>query len=634
MNHFTPTDVATRPMRTRSTRKALHLLAAGTLLLAGHGGMPANAAPPSAVSSAMQTAETARINAWFDAKYEEELNFSPMTRSYMGDKEDYDKIDDMSEQGNSEALEWRRKSVEEMKSNFDRAKLTEGGQISYDLWINQYEQAAAADAFRRNTYPLNHMFSPHTSFPQFLISIHKVDEPSDMDAYVARISELARALGQVLESAKLNAAAGSRPPQFSYDKVIEQSRALISGAPFDNAGDHPVWADAQAKVDALVAAGKIDQARADRYKAAARKALVEDWGPAYKKVIAWSEADRPNADAVATGVGKNPNGEAYYAERLAYSTTTDLTAEQIHQIGLSEVARIKGEMEAIKDKVGFEGSLDEFFTFVREDDRFYYPNTDEGRQAYIDAATEHLAFMKERLPEYFGILPKADVIVKRVEPYREIAGAPQHYLLASKDGSRPGVFYAHLLDMRAMPIPQLEVIAYHEGNPGHHMQFSISQELTSVPKFRTMLFYNATQEGWGLYTEKLAKEMGGYKDPYSDFGRLTTEIWRAIRLVVDTGLHSKGWTEQQAVEYFTANSPAAEGQIRAEVQRYIVMPGQATGYKIGMLKILELREKAEAELGGAFDIRGFHDTILGAGQMPLDILERRIDRWITTQKTG
>ncbi|HET6565563.1 MAG TPA: DUF885 domain-containing protein, partial [Xanthomonadales bacterium] len=596
------------------------------------------AQPPAADSAAAGptpdqiAAETARINAWFDAKYEEKLDFSPMARSYQGDKKDYDQFDDFSEAAQDERLEWHRLSVQELEAEFDRSLLGPQAQLSYDLWIDQYERAAAADEFRRNVYVLNHFYAPHTYFAQFLISIHRVDEPSDMEAYIARIPEISRALLQVLETAKLNAAAGSRPPQFSYEGVLKQSRALSSGAPFDGEGDNVVWIDAQAKADALLEAGKIDQEQADQYKAAARQALLEHWAPAYAELIAWVEEDLPNADAIATGVGKNPNGKAYYAERLEDSTTTNLTPEQVHQIGLDGVASVKQEMEAIRQQVGFEGNLQEFFTFVREDDQFYFPNTDEGRQAYIDTATAHVDFIRAQLPEYFGILPKADVVVKRVEAFREKDGAPQHYLLAAPDGSRPGVFYAHLSDMRAMPIPQLEVIAHHEASLGHHLQFSIAQEMTNLPKFRTQLYYNANQEGWGLYSEQLAKEMGAYQDPYSDFGRLTTKLWRYIRLVLDTGLHSKGWTEEQSVEYFLANSPAAEGQVRAEVQRYIVLPGQATGYMIGMLKIQELRKKAEAELGANFDIRGFHDTLLGSGQMPLPMLERQVEEWIAAQQ--
>lgn len=614
--------------------KAL-FIGASLLAWAGAGvAVAANRSTADAVAPAAQnpTAQTARINAWFDAKYEEQLDLSPIARAYAGDKKDYDKIDDMSEAAADRALEWQRKSVEELKAKFDRAQLPPDAQLSYDLWIYQYEDAASLARFRRNVYVFDQLFGPHTRLPQFLMQIHRVDEPSDMDAYIARIGGIAHAELQLLDIAKQNAAAGSRVPLFAYEAMIPQARALITGEPFGGKGNSAVWTDVQTKVDGLVKAGKIDSAKADAYKASARKALLEQWQPAFDQLIAWFESEVPKADKIATGVGKNPNGKAYYEAMLASSTTTELTPAQVHQIGLDEVARIKGEMEQIRQKVGFKGTLQEFFKFVREDDRFYYPNTDEGRQAYIDAATAHINFMKQQLPKYFGILPKADVVVKRVEAYREIAGAPQHYFMSTPDGSRPGVYYAHLLDMRAMPIPQLEVIAYHEALPGHHMNFAIARELTDIPNFRKYLYINAYQEGWGLYTEKLAKEMGAYQDPYSDFGRLTTEIWRAIRLVLDTGLHSKGWTEEQAVNYFTENSPAAISQIRAEVQRYIIMPGQATGYKIGMMKIQELRKRAEDQLGAKFDIRGFHDAVIGRAQMPLGLLEQRINRWIAEQK--
>lgn len=621
-----------KPARRRMT--ALRLAAAGALVLAGLGGAPAFAFEAPVAAAPAVDAETARLNAWFDAKFEEEMAFSPMSRGYQGDKTDYDKIDDFSEEAEDRKMDWQRRSVEEMKAKFDRAKLPEDAQLSYDLWIYRYEDAAGYAKFRRNNYVFQQMYGPHTRIPQFLMQVHKVDDVADMDAYIVRIGEVARAQLQLLDIAKKNAEAGSRVPRFSYEAMIGQARALITGAPFGGEGESAIWSDATGKIDGLVKAGKIDQAKADAYKEAARQALTTKWLPAYQALIAWFESELPKADAVATGVGKNPNGKAYYDMLLVSSTTTDLTAEQIHQIGLDEVARIKGEMEKIKEQVGFKGTLQDFFKFVRDDPRFYYPNTDAGRQQYIDAATAHIAFMKQQLPKYFGILPKADVIVKRVEPYREIAGGAQHYYMSTPDGSRPGVFYAHLLDMKSMPIPQLEVIAYHEALPGHHMNFAIAQELTDIPNFRKFLYVNAYQEGWGLYTEKLGKEMGAYKDPYSDFGRLTTEIWRAIRLVVDTGLHSKGWTEDQAIKYFTENSAASEGQIKAEVRRYIIMPGQATGYKIGMIQMEKLRKKAEDALGDKFDIKGFHDTILGRGQAPLDLLERRVDQWIARQKAA
>jgi uncharacterized protein (DUF885 family) len=327
-------------------------------------------------------------------------------------------------------------------------------------------------------------------------------------------------------------------------------------------------------------------------------------------------------------VWKLPDGAAFYSDRLEDATTTTLTADEIHEIGLREVERITKEMEDAKERMGFKGSLQDLFAFLRTDPRFFYPSTDAGREAYLDEARADLAFIRERLPQYFGLLPKAPLIVKRVEAFREVPGAAQHYFAASVDGTRPGIFYAHLIDMSSMPRPQLAAIAFHEGIPGHHLQISIAQELTGIPMFRTQSQNNAYVEGWALYAEKLAKEMGAYEDPYTDFSRLTTEIWRAVRLVVDTGLHAKRWSEQQAVDYFKEHTAISDGQIRAEVRRYIVTPGQATSYKIGMLKILDLRAKAQAALGDRFDIRGFHDAVLGGGALPLPLLERRVDDWI------
>jgi len=617
--------------RFRLRTLSLTLLAATALAACGK--KVAADHPESTAASAEEiAAESARLNEWFDAKFEEELDFSPIQRTFLGEKKDYDKIDDLSEASEDAQLEWRRAAAAEMQSSFDRDKLSAEAKESWDVWLYQLERAEKSAEFRRRQYVFTQMQGPQAFLPQFLIVFHKVDAAADMDAYVARIGGVARGVDQLLARAQAGAAEGVRPPLFAYEGVIAQSRNVVSGAPFGGEGDSPVWADVKSEIQTLEGAGKIDAAKADAFRDGARKALVEKLGPAYAALIAWLEEDKTNADAVATGVGKLPDGAAFYQERLAAQTTTDLSADEIHAFGLSEVERIHGEMTKIKDAVGFSGTLQDFFKFMREDDRFFFPDTDEGRQAYVDEATAHLDFIKEKLPDYFGLLPKADLVVKRVEPFREQPGAAQHYSRGTPDGSRPGVYYAHLSDMRAMPKHQLEVIAYHEGNPGHHMQISIAQELTGVPRFRTQAGFNAYSEGWGLYSELLAKEMGAYQDPYSDFGRLSTELWRAIRLVLDTGLHSKGWTEEQAVDYFIANSPQAEGAIRSEVQRYIVWPGQATAYKIGMRKILELREKAKAELGDKFDIRGFHDSVLGGGAIPLGVLEKRVDEWIAAQK--
>jgi uncharacterized protein (DUF885 family) len=455
-----------------------------------------------------------------------------------------------------------------------------------------------------------------------------------MEALISRYKEAGRAMNQLLERAKLQTQSGVRPPKFAYEFVIQQSKALLLGQPFVDGGDlnSPVWNDALGKIEALEKSGKITAEQAEQFRTQAKENLINSFQPAYTDLIAWLESELPNLEEKPTGVSRHEMGNALYAHKLKSSTTTNLTADEIHQIGLNEVKRIQEEMLAIKEQVGFEGDLKEFFSFVNSDPQFFFPNTAEGRQAYLDQSTAFLDEIKKKLPDYFGILPKADLVVKRVEAFREQDGAPQHYNQGTPDGSRPGTYYVHLSDMNAMPKTTMEGVAYHEGNPGHHMQVSIAQELESVPKFRTQMGFNAYVEGWALYSEALAKEMGQYQNPYYDFGRLVNEIWRAIRLVVDTGIHSKGWTEADAITYFSENSSIAPGAIEAEVRRYMVFPGQATGYKIGMIKIQELRKMAETELGDKFNLKGFHDTVLGGGALPLDILEKVVKQWVEAEK--
>jgi uncharacterized protein (DUF885 family) len=585
------------------------------------------AAPVAATAEDFER-ETARLNEWLDARYEEQLDFSPLAKTRLGRKEDYDRIDDLSESGQDAQLQWRRETVRDLEQEFDRARLSDEGRTSYDLWVYALQRAENALPFRRRSYVFHQMDGAHTSLPQQLITLHRVDDETDMSAYIARLGELGRAIGQQVERAQLAADEGVHAPRFAYEAVLQQARALITGAPFSGAGDSPLYADAQAKIAALVAAEKITGARGDELRAAAVTALTERFKPAYDALLAWVEGDLANADDVATGIWKLPDGPAFYAERLAAMTTTALTADEIHELGLAEVARIRGEMEAIKRQVGFDGTLQEFFVSIRNDSRFLFPNTDDGREEYLQASRDFYAAIEARLPDFFGLRPKGGLVVKRVEAFRELPGAPQHYQQGTPDGSRPGTYYVHLIDMSSMPKFDMESVAYHEGIPGHHLQIAIAQELSGVPTFRTQQGFTAYIEGWGLYAERLAKEMGGFEHPYSDFGRLGAEIWRAIRLVVDTGLHAKGWTEQQAVDYFLANGPTSEGQVRAEIRRYIVMPGQATAYKVGMLKILELRERARMRLGERWDIRQFHDTVLGGGALPLSILERRVDDWV------
>jgi uncharacterized protein (DUF885 family) len=577
--------------------------------------------------------DDATINTWFDTEYEELLQMSPLELTTQGRKDRYDQIDDLSEEAEDKKLAWMEASVAEMKEKFAYESLSPEAKISYELWEYQYNLEKKDIEFRRKNYVFNQMRGSHTMIPNMLINFHKVEEPADMTALIARISASGRAIGQLLTRAKLQTESGIRPPKFAYEYVISQSKALIQGQPFSEGETQAaLWKDALSKIEQLEKVGKITADQAQEYQENTKNALLTSFKPAYEELISWLESELPNLEEKPTGVSRHENGAAFYAHKLKSSTTTDLTAEEIHQIGLDEVKRIQGEMLAIKDQVGFKGDLKEFFKFVNSDPQFFFPNTDEGRQAYLDESTRYLDALEAKLPQYFGILPKADLVVKRVEAFREQDGAPQHYNQGTPDGSRAGTYYVHLSDMNAMPKSTLEGVAYHEGVPGHHMQVSIAQELETIPKFRTQMGFSVYSEGWALYSEILAKEMGGYENPYYDFGRLVNEIWRAIRLVVDTGIHAKGWTEADAIQYFTENSSISQGAIKSEVRRYMVIPGQATSYKIGMLKIQELRRLSEQELGDKFDLRKFHDIVLGSGAMPLEILEKQVKRWIEAEK--
>ena len=583
------------------------------------------------ISSADQSvSETQALNQWLDARNEELLSRHPNRMTWLGRKDRYDEIDDYSEAAEDEELQWRAATVDELKTKFNYSELSDEARISYDLWIYQYESAKALAPYRRHQYVFTQMQGEQNFLPGFLIELHKVDNESDMLAYISRIGGISRAIRQLLERAKLGAAEGVPPPRFAYEVVIEEAQNLVTGTPFteDSNQESALWADSNAKIATLFEANSIDEDTADELRKATKDALLQHFQPAYMELINWFEADIDNCSDEPMGVGALPNGEAFYNAMLAYRTTTKMTANEIHEIGLNEVERIRHEMEAIKEKVGFEGSLADFFEFVRSDQQFYYTNDDTGRQQYIDRTEEALSFINDRLPYYFGRLPKADLVVKRVEAFREQDGAYAFYSGGTPDGSRPGTYYLHLSDMSALNTTELESTAYHEGNPGHHMQGSIALELEDVPEFRTQVWFNSYGEGWALYSEALAKEMGAYADPYSDFGRLTGELWRAARLVVDTGIHAQNWTEEQAVNYFLENSTATETSIVNEVRRYFVWPGQATSYKIGMLNIQQLRADAEAKLGDKFDIREFHDTILGGGALPEPLLAKAVNNWI------
>ncbi|NQV68538.1 MAG: DUF885 domain-containing protein [Pseudohongiella sp.] len=576
-------------------------------------------------------AETARLNSWLDEQFAEQLNFSPEFKTQLGDKTDYDRLDDYSEAGMDRQLAWLRSSVASMQSDFDYERLTEDGKLSYDMWAYSLRRDEQAVPYRKHGYIFGRG-GPHAAIPNFLINYHKVESAEDMQAYLSRLAEIDRVFAELLQWANSASQAGIRQPGFAYDFAIAEIGRVTAGVPFNNndsSPNSPLWTDIQDKIKTLLESNLIDARQAQNFTAEAQQILSTEVQQAYQEVLAWLEADKPEATELPRGVWALPDGENYYNHQLALMTTVDLTADEIHAIGLSEVARIRGEMESIKDSVGFEGSLQDFFVFIREDPQFYFENTDEDRQAYLELNNEYLDGITAKLPEYFGRLPKAGLEIRRVEAFREQAGAAQHYAAGTPDGSRPGVFYSHMSDMGTLPIYQVEDVLYHEGIPGHHMQIAIQQELSGVPVFRTQYFTTSYVEGWGLYAEWLAKDMGAFADPYSDFGRLGGEMWRAIRLVVDTGIHAKQWTEEQAVQYFLENSAIPQAAIRSEIQRYFTSPGQATAYKIGMMKFQQLRAAAELALDDEFDIRAFHDVVLGAGALPLPLLESRVERWIS-----
>ncbi|MDP4528716.1 DUF885 domain-containing protein [Alkalimonas delamerensis] len=609
------------------------LVSSLALLLAGCQPAPQSDASTAPDFAQLQQQETKRLNQWFDAQYEQQLQYSPLMLTFLGRKDRQFDVDDMSQAAQDAQLARAAASVKELTENFDRSLLSEEAQTSYDLWLHQYQQMEAAAEFRQHGYLFNQMQGLHSMLPQILMSFHQVDNEEDMRAFIQRIEGISVAILQVLAQARMNSEQGIRAPRFAYEGVIEQVENLLRGQPFesDSDVDSPLLQNSRQKIANLQQHDKLTDEQAQAFSSQTEAALISYFQPAYQALLEWLQQESELALVNPTGVSRHPDGLSYYNHMLQVSTTTTMTADEIHHLGLEEVSRLTAEMEAIRESVGFDGDLQQFFEFIRTDDRFFYPDTDEGRQAYIDDTEEFLAFINERLPDYFGILPKADLVVKRVEPFREQPGAAQHYFPGTPDGSRPGIYYAHLSDMRAMPKNEMEAIAYHEGNPGHHMQISIAQELEGIPRFRTQVNFTVYVEGWALYAELLAKEMGAYQDPYSDFGRLVTEIWRAVRLVVDTGLHAKGWTEEEAIAYFQQHTPIPLEAVRSEVRRYLVMPGQATSYKIGMIRIQQLRTQAEHALGDRFDIRQFHDTILGGGALPLDLLERRVEQWIASQ---
>jgi uncharacterized protein (DUF885 family) len=516
-----------------------------------------------------------------------------------------------------------------MRAQFRPDTFSPNGQLSYRLFEREVQQSVENARWRRHNFLASTNGSPAGTLPVFLINNHRIDSVADAEAYISRLRAAERVMNEITANMRSQSAAGIVPPAFNFAPVRRDAEKVLAGAPFTKGTDTPVYADFRTKVGKL----SIPQAEKDRLLASAREALTGPFQRGYRTFLAtWNDSEELAKGN--SGAWSLPEGAAYYANRLQNSTTTSMTAEQIHQLGLRQVASIQADMERIKEQVGFKGTLRQFFDELRTNQKYRYPNTDAGRAAYIKDAEGFVAQVMAKAPQWFRRLPKAPLEVRAVEKWREGTAAIAFYNSPSEDGSRPGIYYSNLANMADVSKPQLEARSYHEGAPGHHFQIALAQELPNVPKFRRFGGYGAYAEGWGLYAEGLGKEMGFYTDPISEFGMLSTQVWRAVRLVVDTGIHDKRWTREQAIDYFLANAPLSRADAVREVERYFNNPGQATSYMVGQLKILELRDKARRELGDRFDIRDFHAAVLENGSLPLDVLEEQVNAYIAAARKG
>lgn len=581
--------------------------------------------PPEAPTQAETKSDALRH--YLDEVYAADLATNPVRQHYQGIKDQQEKWTLTTPEYRQARREAANKALQEMKAQFSLDTLDAQGRLNYLLFADKVNRMNDGYRWRHHGYGITQMHGTHAWIPSFLINVHQIENVVDAKAYIQRLRGVGAVVDVALKEMNESYERGVLPPAFVFPMVIDDCKNLLKGAPFDDSAPGPWLHDIQTKLGAL----DLPEDTIRALEADAIAAIQEHVGPAYTKLL--ESLTRLHKEATDTdGVWKLPDGDAYYAYRLQQTTTTDMSAEEIHQIGLDEVARIHTEMRAIQNTVGFEGTLSAFFEHLRTDPKYFYPNTAEGKAQYIQEAETLIRTIEAKLPEYFITTPKAPLSVKAVEAYREKSAGKAFYSRGTPDGSRPGTYYANLYDMNSMPIYQMEALAYHEGIPGHHQQNSIAQEIEGIARFRQFSGYTAYGEGWGLYSEYVPKEMGFYQDPYSDFGRLAMELWRACRLVVDTGIHAKKWTREEAIDYLMNHTPNPKRDAVKAIERYIVMPGQATGYKVGMLKILALRAKAKTTLGDAFDIREFHEVVLTNGPVPLDVLTQLVDEWISSKQ--
>jgi uncharacterized protein (DUF885 family) len=555
------------------------------------------------------------LNALFEEYWQANLEHSPEFASTLGDNRYNDRISNYSVKAENEWLS-REQTYLLRLAAIDPDGLTDQEKISRELLLRQFAEDAEAQQFKEWEMPLNQMGGIHTAYPQLVAQL-SFTTVKDYDDWIARLHALPKAFEQVSTNMSIGMEDGRVPPKFLLEKALVQVKELASQKPEESPLALPLKSFPAA----------IPAAEQERIKAETLAAISKEVLPAYLRFARFLEVSYVPAGRAEPGISSLSDGAKYYAFHLRHTTTTDLTAEQIHQIGLNEVKRDEAEMLTIAQKLGFQ-DLKSFRASFKTNPKLKATSA----ASLLDVYRGYLGPMQAKLPQLFGTLPKAPFEVAAVPEYLEKTSAPAYYEPGTPDGSRPGRLRIDTYNATDRNLYAVESIAYHEGLPGHHLQISISQELEGVPTFRKHEFYTAYTEGWGLYSERLGKDVGFYQDPYSDYGRLEADIWRAIRLVVDTGVHSQHWTRQQMVDFFHDHSAIDETSIQAEVDRYIAWPGQATAYKIGQLKILELRDRAKTALGDKFDLRAFHDQVLDAGALPLDVLSDRIDAWIASQK--
>jgi uncharacterized protein (DUF885 family) len=576
--------------------------------------LPSQQPPPSAAPATVAQREKA-INAVFSDYWEQQLKDSPEFASTLGDKRYDDQLSDYSVAGYNAQLQHDRVFLDRLVA-IDTAGLPEQEQLSKDVLVRNLVDEQEEARFKPWEMPVSQFSGLYLDLPQLVPQL-SFDTAEDYDHYVTRLGKVPTAFAQITDDMMTGIDDNRLPPKYLLEKALVQVNTLAQQKPEDSPFALPIK-----KFPA-----SISQAQQAEIRQQVLKAIATNVLPAYVRFGRFLSAQYIPHGRTEPGIWSLPDGDAYYKFLVRRSTTTDLTPEQIHKIGEEEVAKDEAAMLAIAKKLGF-ADLAALHASISGNPKLH-PTSPE---ALIAAYRGYLDGMKPKLPQLFGRLPKAPLEVQEVPAYMAKNQAAAYYEQGTPDGKRPGIFFVNTYDYAQRSLPDVEAIAYHEGLPGHHLQISIAQELTGIPEFRKYNYYTAYTEGWGLYAEHLGKDVGLYTDPYSDYGRLEGDVWRAIRLVVDTGVHSEHWNRQQMVDYFHAHSSVDETDVQAEVDRYIAWPSQALGYKIGQLKFLELRAKAQHALGPKFDIRGFHDTVVDSGALPLDVVEQRVDAWIASQQ--